>query len=84
MTSGRRLVQAIYDAALFLMARCENDGWQPSSYYLREHVRCATGLEFSNSKSPLILRALLQAHPELRPYIGVKPLKRRGEQHRKT
>lgn len=74
--SDRHLLQAFYKAALFMKAKCETEGWQPSSNYLREHVRCATGLQFTNSKSPEILRALLREHPELAPYIGLKPLKR--------
>lgn len=72
----RRLLRAFYDAALFMKSQCENNGWHPSSNYLREHVRCSTGLPFSNSESPQLLRALLREHPELRPMIEVKRLKR--------
>jgi hypothetical protein len=71
----KMLVQAFYRAALFMKARCENDGWQPSSNYLREQVRCATGLKFSNSYFPVILREVLRAHPKLERFIGLKPLK---------
>ena len=74
--ANRALVHAFYVAALFMKAKCKYEGWQPSSNYLREHVRCATGLKFSNSRSPEILRALLREHPELEPYVGLKPLKK--------
>ena len=74
--SDRALIHAFYVAALFMKAKCKYEGWQPTSNYLREHVRCATGLKFSNSKSPEILRALLREHPDLEPYIGLKPLKK--------
>jgi hypothetical protein len=66
MNSNPKLVEAFYKAGLFMKERIERSGWRPSSNYLREHVR-ATGLKFSNSRSPLILRAVLQSHPELRP-----------------
>jgi len=70
------LIDAFYKAALFLIDRIKNHGWRWSSNYLREHVRCATGLKFTNSDSPHILRALMRDHPELRAYIDIKPLKR--------
>lgn len=76
MTSDPKLVQAFYRACLFVKERCKTSGWRPGATYLREHVRCATGLKFSNSRSPLILRAVLQSHPELRQYIVVKTLKK--------
>ncbi len=72
-----QLVKAFYRAALFLKHRVDEDGWIWSSNYLREHVRCATSLQFSNSLSPVILREVRRQHPELAPYIDIKPLKRR-------
>jgi hypothetical protein len=67
MISDARLVQAFYQAALFMRERCNSGGWQPSSNFLREHERCASGLKFPNSKSPLILRAVLQKPPRAAP-----------------
>lgn len=66
------LVQAFCRAALFLKARIEHDGWGWTSNYLREHVRAAYGLKFTNSESPKLLRAVMHAHPEL---AKIKPLK---------
>lgn len=71
----QRLVEAFHTAAMFLKAKVESNGWQWSSNYLREHVRCSTGMKFSNSISPDILRALRQDYPELRPYIEIGTLK---------
>ena len=70
-----RYVRAFYKAALFLKERCEKDGWCFRANYLREHAR-ASGLKFSNSDSPAILRALRRAHPELVPHVAIKPLKK--------
>ena len=69
----RALVKAFYQAALFMKDRVDNHGWRPTSNYLREHVRATTGLRFSNTKSPDILRVILAEHPELRPYIEIAP-----------
>jgi hypothetical protein len=69
-----REVTEFHRAAMFLLARIRNDGWKPSSNYLREHVRCASGLKFSNTRSPYILRALLAEHPELGSIIELGPL----------
>lgn len=73
----KNLVHAFYLAALFLKDRVDHHGWQWSSNYLREHVRCATGWRFSNSLSPVILREVIRRHPELGSYVDIKPLKRR-------
>lgn len=70
--SDDRLLAAFYKAALFLKDRVENDGWRWSSNYLREHVRCASGLQFTNSVSPTMLRELRKAYPSLRPFIDVR------------
>ena len=70
-----QLIRAFYRAALFLKAKVEHEGWMWVSNYLREHVRAATGLRFTNSVSPKILRRITQLHPELAPYIKLKPLK---------
>jgi hypothetical protein len=69
------LVNAFYRALMFLKARIEHDGWGWTSNYLREHVRAAYGLRFSNSKSPKILRALMKQHPEFAKLVKIKPLK---------
>jgi len=69
-----RLVRAFYDATMFLKQRVEQDGWQWSTNYLREHVRCATGLRFSNSISPTMFRTLRERYPELREFLAIKPL----------
>ena len=76
--SDERLEAAFYKAAIFLLERVRNDGWQWSSNYLREHVRCASGLKFTNSRSPEMLRKLRTAYPELKPYIEINPLKENG------
>lgn len=73
----RKLMLAFYRAAMFLKHRVDTEGWVWSSNYLREHVRCATGLQFTNTRSPDILRQLRLQHPELIPYLDIKPLKRR-------
>jgi hypothetical protein len=73
-----RLVEAFYQAALFLIERVEHDRWHFTSNYLREHARCATGMQFTNTLSPQILRALRERHPELKPYIDVAALKERA------
>jgi len=70
-----RLTLAFYDAATFLKDRVEQDGWHWTANYLREHVRAATGLKFSNSVSPTVLRLLCEHFPEFRPYITLKPTK---------
>jgi hypothetical protein len=75
MTGDQRLTKAFYDAAIFLLDRIENHGWSLSSNYLREHVRCATGIKFTNSRSPEILRALRRAHPEIAKYVSINSTK---------
>jgi hypothetical protein len=75
MTYFNRLVDAFYHAALYLKARVEQDGWHWHSNYLREHVRCATGMQFTNTLSPQILRELRYRHPEFKPYIDIGTLK---------
>ena len=75
MRREEQLLEAFYDAAMFLAWRVQNRGWQWSANYLREHVRCATGLQFSNTESPAILRALLNKHPELKPVIELGKLR---------
>lgn len=76
----QKLVRAFYRAALFLKHRVEEDGWVWSSNYLREHVRCATSMQFSNSVSPEILRELRRQHPELASWIDIKPLQAEGDE----
>jgi len=70
------LVRAFYRAAKFLVARMENDGWQWTSNYLREHVRAAYGLKFTNSESPKILREVKRQYPSIARYIDIKSLKK--------
>lgn len=41
-----------------------------SANYLREHVRC-TGLPFSNTESPGILKALVKFYPDYKLYISI-------------
>lgn len=73
------LVDAFEKAADFLKDKCQYSGWTPSANYLREHVRCATGLKFTNSRSPQILRALLAKRPDLAEFVETKPLKKRNQ-----
>jgi hypothetical protein len=70
-----RLVEAFYVAALYLKQRVEQDGWRWSSNYLREHVRCATKLHFTNSLSPEILREVVRRHPDMASWIEIGPRK---------
>lgn len=70
-TDGQ-LEQAFYIAALFLKNKVERRGWVWTSNFLREYVRAAFGFKFTNTKSPRILRKILRAHPELRPYIKIE------------
>lgn len=71
----QRLTNEFYRAALFLVDRVQHDGWVWSSNYLREHVRCATGLKFSNTISPEILRELRNRYPKLAAWIEIGSLK---------
>ena len=73
--STTMLVEAFRDAALFQIEQIRRGGWRWSSNYLREHVRCATPLEFSNSRSPVILRKLVERYPEFKQYIVTGPIK---------
>ena len=74
-----KLVQAYYRAALFSIEHKERHGWRAlSSNYLREHVRCAFGLQFTNTDSPMILRAFRRAYPDIAYHFDIKPLKKRG------
>jgi hypothetical protein len=74
--ASRHLIDAFDDAATFLLARMKHGGWKTfSANYLREHVRCKTGLKFSNSISPMILRGLLERRPELAEFIELGTLK---------
>jgi hypothetical protein len=70
-----RLIVEFHRAAQFLIDRVQNDDWVWSSNYLREHVRCATGMKFTNSISPEILRELRARYPELAPWIETTPIK---------
>ena len=76
--SDEQLAAGFYKALLFMKERVENDGWKESSNYLREHVRCASRLKFTNTRSPDILRMLRAKYPELKRYIKIKPLKENG------
>lgn len=71
----QRLTGAYYNALLFMMDKCKNEGWFPVSNYLREHARSSTGLRFSNNVSPQIYRRLKEQHPELRQWIETTLLK---------
>lgn len=66
-----QLVRAFAAAARFLIDKCEHEGWHWSSNFLREYVRCATSLQFSNTRSPDILRLLMQRHPEFRHWVEI-------------
>ena len=67
--SDEQLVRAFASAARFLRDRCEHDGWHWSSNFLREYVRAAHGYQFSNTRSPEILRLVKAEFPELRHWI---------------
>ena len=71
-----QLVHAANVAASFLKDKCDHDGWQWSWNFVREYVRCSTGLRFTNSKSPQVYRALVHHYPQWKPYVAnLKPLK---------
>jgi hypothetical protein len=70
-----RLIGAHYQAARFLMEKCKSERWFWSSNFLREYVRCSTGLQFSNSRSPEILRTLKERYPEIKHWIATAALK---------
>jgi hypothetical protein len=66
----QKLIEAFYEAALFLQDKIIHGGWAVfSSNYLREHVRCRYGYAFSNSLSPRILDEVKKQHPELALWI---------------
>lgn len=75
-TTDEQLVRAFYTAALYLIDKVEREGWYWTSNYLREHVRATTGLRFTNTRSPTILRKLASRFPELKEWIALKPLTR--------
>jgi hypothetical protein len=62
------LVRLFHRAALFLVAKIENEGWKWRSNYLREHAGCALGAKFTNTISPYINELLFRQHPHLRTY----------------
>jgi hypothetical protein len=64
------LVIAFHQAAIFVKHKIETEGWHWSDNFLREYVRCATPLRFSNSESPFILQELARQYPWCRKYIG--------------
>jgi hypothetical protein len=59
-----KLLEAFHDSAVYLRKRIENEGWQWSDNYLREHARCTTGASFTNSVSPLILKQFFKRYPQ--------------------
>jgi hypothetical protein len=62
----KRLVSGCHEAALFLLDQIENHGWKKWSWnYLREHVRCKTGLPFTNTVSPEVYKAMRAQYPEI-------------------
>jgi len=66
----QKLVEAFYEAALFLKDKIENAGWKAfSANYLREHVRSRFGYRFTNSLSPVIMDEVIRQHPELADWI---------------
>src|SRR5262245_55953230 len=76
VATNDQLVRAFYTAALYLIDKVEREGWYWTSNYLREHVRATTGLRFTNTRSPEILRLLVRRFPELKPWVELKPLSR--------
>jgi hypothetical protein len=76
VTTDEQLVRAFYTAALYLIDKVEREGWYWTSNFLREYVRATTGLRFTNSRSPYILRLLGRKFPELEWWIKLKPLTR--------
>jgi len=73
---NEELIQAFRNASIFLIGMIKAEGWVWSSNYLREHVRCATGLKFSNTISPVVLREVAKRYPAIAPYIEIKPLRK--------
>lgn len=73
--SDEQLVRAFTTAAVFLKNKCEREGWVWSSNFLREFVRCSSGYQFANARSPTILRLVKHRYPELRKWIEIGTLK---------
>lgn len=62
----RQLAKAGYDAAVFMIDHIEHFSWKKwTDNYIREHLRCTTGLSFSNSPSPQLYKEIRRQHPEL-------------------
>lgn len=69
----QKLVNAFYEAAIWLKYQIDNEGWKRfSANYLREHVRCRHAMRFTNSLSPIILRMVIEQHPNLAQWIKLK------------
>jgi hypothetical protein len=65
---ANHLVAQFHRAALFLAERVKSDGWKWRNNYLREHVGCAFGTQFTNSVSPYIMELLFRQYPQFREY----------------
>ncbi|MET0668276.1 MAG: hypothetical protein ABWZ01_07200 [Methyloceanibacter sp.] len=64
-----RLVEAFYEAALWLKAEIEARRLRFfSTNFLREYARCK-GFSFSNTLSPVIYDEVKRRHPELARWI---------------
>lgn len=70
--TDERLEEGFFRAALFLRDMMDMHGWVWTSNFLREYVRAAFDFQFTNNKSPGMLRKVRRAHPELRPYIKIE------------
>jgi hypothetical protein len=71
-----KLVHEFTEAAVWLVGQVKLGHFKKfSSNFLREYVRCKTGLRFSNSISPDILRSVIRRRPDLAPWIEIGALK---------
>lgn len=69
--TDEQLVRAFAAAAYFLKDKCEREGWHWTSNFLREYVRAAFAYQFSNTRSPEILRRVASQHADLKEWIEV-------------
>jgi ABC-type antimicrobial peptide transport system permease subunit len=73
MMPDQKLVDAFYEAALWLKDRVEHNHWPVfSANFLREYVRCRYGHRFTNTLSPYIMIEVINQHPELGRWIKTK------------
>lgn len=74
----QRLVDAFFEAAIFLKHHVEHDNWKWTSNFLREYARARSRMTFSNNLSPVVMDEVIKQHPELGAWIKLNVHKPRG------